>query len=89
MEGEVLLTARRSEREGLTWWSRMERLTRLYAASDGRCAICGRRVFIAAPMTAPDRATIDHIVSLANGGGSDMSNLQLACYPCNQEKGAK
>jgi len=32
--------------------------------------------------------SIDHIVSIANGGGNDEANLQILCQPCNQDKGS-
>ena len=31
--------------------------------------------------------TLDHIIPLALNGTWNIRNLQLACYPCNQEKG--
>lgn len=31
--------------------------------------------------------TIDHIVSLADGGSDDLDNLQFLCRPCNSKKG--
>lgn len=30
--------------------------------------------------------TLDHIIPLAMNGSWAISNLQLACYPCNQKK---
>lgn len=32
------------------------------------------------------RFTLDHIVPLADGGSSDLSNLALACFHCNRQK---
>ena len=32
--------------------------------------------------------TIDHIQALADGGTSEMSNLQPMCSPCNRRKGS-
>jgi hypothetical protein len=37
----------------------------------------------------PDKAHIDHIVSLEDGGTWDHWNLQVLCRTCNLEKGAK
>lgn len=49
------------------------------AARDGFvCRGCG--------VTADDRITVDHIVSVANGGNSDITNLQLLCSDCHAEK---
>ena len=36
----------------------------------------------------PERMTIDHIVPVSRGGLTEATNLRLACYSCNQEKGA-
>ena len=32
--------------------------------------------------------TIDHIQALADGGTSEMTNLQPMCSPCNRRKGS-
>lgn len=32
-------------------------------------------------------ATIDHIISRANGGGDEDTNLSTACFMCNVKKG--
>ena len=34
-----------------------------------------------------DCLTLDHIIPLTHNGSWDITNLQLACYKCNQEKG--
>jgi 5-methylcytosine-specific restriction endonuclease McrA len=47
-----------------------------------RCALCGTRLDRAA------RPHVDHIVPVALGGKSDVSNLQLLCHPCNIGKGS-
>lgn len=44
------------------------------------CAGCGCRLTFAA-------ATLDHIISLANGGTETLANCQLMCAPCNARKG--
>jgi 5-methylcytosine-specific restriction endonuclease McrA len=43
------------------------------------CALCG---------TAPARG-VDHIIPKAKGGTGAVENLQPACWPCNNRKGAK
>ena len=43
------------------------------------CAICHAR-----PAT-----TVDHIRPVSRGGTDDPANLQPACWPCNQAKGAR
>lgn len=32
---------------------------------------------------------VDHRVPLAKGGGNDLTNLVVACRPCNRSKGGK
>lgn len=43
------------------------------------CAICG----------VPDRTCVDHIIPVAQGGGSEEVNLQPLCDYCNHHKGHK
>ena len=49
---------------------------RLIEAYGEKCAFCG----------AVEDLTVDHIRPLAAGGNGQFHNLQLLCYPCNQEK---
>lgn len=53
----------------------------LLKAQRGRCAYCRK------PLDGGHQ--VDHIVPLVLGGGSNPSNLQLVCRPCNSSKGAK
>lgn len=53
----------------------------LYHQADCRCQLCGRRITF-------DDATEDHIVPKAMGGTNDISNLQIACWSCNELKGS-
>lgn len=50
------------------------------------CSYC-----LAALAEAPDgqtlKATLDHVVPRSSGGSHDVSNLVLACGPCNSRKG--
>ena len=52
-------------------WSRAAVLRR----DRGACAYCGR----------PGR-TIDHVLPVSRGGGSDWANTVASCGPCNQRK---
>jgi hypothetical protein len=45
-----------------------------------RCAYCGQT---------DTSFHFDHVVPFSRGGGTDASNLVLACAPCNLSKGAK
>lgn len=44
-----------------------------------RCKMCNTH----------ENLTVDHIVSVAEGGTNDVSNLQTLCQSCNSRKGAK
>lgn len=44
------------------------------------CHYCGRRI-------EPGTATLDHIVPQSQGGTHSVSNLLLACKPCNSKRG--
>ena len=47
-----------------------------------QCQSCGKK-------NTETKLNIDHIVALANGGSNDISNLQVLCSKCNQNKKAK
>lgn len=53
----------------------------LLAARGRACAYCG--------VTGGVSLNIDHIHPVSRGGSSRISNLVLACVPCNQAKGSK
>ena len=48
-----------------------------------RCCYCRSPEIVGIPMV------VDHIIPLAAGGTSDIENLCLACYRCNEFKGAR
>lgn len=52
----------------------------------GKCYYCGLTVEQREPPH-PRAATLDHLLPLSKGGKSAMSNLVLACFRCNNEKG--
>ena len=49
---------------------------------DPYCYYCGCRLGL-------DDSTLDHTIPLSKGGTNEWSNLVLACYECNQDKGDK
>ena len=53
---------------------------RLWAA-DPSCVYCGQCM----PLR---RATLDHLIPLSQGGSHHPENVVLACWRCNQTKGA-
>lgn len=48
-----------------------------------RCSYCRSPEVVGIPMV------VDHIIPLAAGGTSDIENLCLACYRCNEFKAAR
>ena len=46
----------------------------------GQCRYCGRY---------PKQVEIDHVVPVADGGGTFLGNLVTACRTCNRRKGTK
>lgn len=48
----------------------------------GRCFYCDK------PLTL-NRSTFDHRIPVSKGGSNQVSNLVVACVPCNQEKADK
>lgn len=52
---------------------------RLWEWQEGRCRWCNRQV-------RKNEATLDHIVPVAMGGASDVSNCCVACEECNRER---
>lgn len=57
----------------------ISREVRQSVLSAGQCAHCG----------GTQRLTVDHILAVARGGDSRISNLQCLCHWCNCRKGAK
>lgn len=52
----------------------------VYLRDGAKCQLCGE------PVTRRD-ATLDHVVSLADGGSDHPSNLRLAHRSCNSSRG--
>jgi 5-methylcytosine-specific restriction endonuclease McrA len=53
----------------------------------GRCAYC--KIELGTLRTPIKRAEFDHMVPLAEGGLNDVTNIQLLCHICNNEKAAQ
>lgn len=54
---------------------------------EDKCASCGRREGDPLPNGKKVHLTKDHIIPVSKGGKNVLSNIQLLCYQCNQEKG--
>lgn len=55
-------------------------------ASQSVCGVCGRPVDMSLKYPHPMSATVDHIIPVAKGGGSELGNLQLTHLWCNRQK---
>lgn len=55
----------------------------------GKCIHCNARLSIGLDGEPISRATIEHILPRAHGGGDDLPNLAIACARCNHEKGMR
>lgn len=59
----------------------------IWSRDNYHCRYCGREVFTNAVESAPDKATLDHVIPRAAGGTNSQANLVTSCYACNQLKG--
>lgn len=61
-------------------------IDQLINESGNICPICGSdmRYWVSRKVK-----SVDHIISLANGGGNDISNLRVICNICNSRKASK
>ena len=68
--------------------AQMSRLKHLLQR-DKTCRWCGCDVVRGAygKRPEPNWATVDHVISHADGGSDDIGNLVLACYGCNTKRG--
>ena len=73
--------ARRARKIGAGGGFTKREIDDLHVKQKGKCAICKSRL--------SDTFHRDHIIPIALGGDSDISNIQLLCQPCNSRKGAK
>jgi 5-methylcytosine-specific restriction endonuclease McrA len=64
--------------------ARKRRKRRTLLLRDGAsCVYCGRQLGTGEPFS---RLTFDHVVPVSRGGGNALTNLVLACKPCNRAK---
>lgn len=57
-------------------------LREIRSLQKNRCAECRTKFGLTC------KATLDHIISIKNGGTNNRQNLQFLCSPCNSSKGA-
>lgn len=69
----------RIRREQRGYDSAWRRLSQMMRAAHPWCAKCGSTKDL----------TLDHIISLANGGTNDAANAQVLCRKCNSQKGMR
>ena len=62
---------------------RRRRRRSVFQRDKNTCQICG---YVGTGLDDP-KLTLDHIVSVRNGGSNKIVNLQCLCYDCNQLKG--
>lgn len=53
----------------------------------GKCLHCNRKLLVS--LEGDTEATIEHCLPQNHGGGNELTNLALACAPCNQRKGSR
>jgi 5-methylcytosine-specific restriction endonuclease McrA len=58
-----------------------EEITALYGRQQGRCFYCGTPL-------AFGEFHLDHYIPLKMGGPHEITNIVIACGPCNLKKGA-
>jgi 5-methylcytosine-specific restriction endonuclease McrA len=59
-------------------------------ARDGLvCYLCGQAVDPAAPLYAPHKLALDHVIPLERHGPNTAANLRVACWSCNTRKGTR
>lgn len=72
---------RRSRESGVEGKHTADEVKSLLVRQKGKCAYCHRPI--------RKKYHADHIVAIVNGGTNWISNIQLLCQPCNNQKHAK
>lgn len=63
-----------------------KKVRRLMERDGVNCVYCGKECFLSVYGKEPV-ATLDHFVPKSKGGSDSMTNLVMACFPCNNRKG--
>lgn len=63
----------------------LRKRTSLWLNAGKKCHWCSRPTFLC-QNTAPDQATIDHIIPRGRGGPNTPENCASACWQCNAER---
>ncbi|MBX6771174.1 MAG: HNH endonuclease [Chloroflexi bacterium] len=63
-----------------------EKLERIFDATDGRCHLCRRRLYL---HDYGRTWEVDHSLARARGGSNSLRNLRPACVSCNRSKQAR
>ena len=71
------------------WYSRPAYVRATFIRNNFTCQVCGLQPWREDKPWLPDISQLecDHIIPLARGGETTMSNLQTLCRGCNREKG--
>ncbi|AUZ95381.1 HNH endonuclease [Agrobacterium phage Atu_ph07] len=78
-----------------SWYSRFTKVRRakllfLSGCQGHRCAICSVKTWhpsFGERGPHKRRATLEHVIAQANGGGEHLSNLLMTCLDCNSRRG--
>ena len=79
---------RRKEKKNLRLWKSQQ-----LVKQKNKCYYCKCKLDITTyypgEILPPDAMTIDHVLPRWRGGKNEKSNMVLACFSCNNEKGGK
>ena len=78
-----------------SWYSRFTKVRRakllfLSGCQGHRCAVCSVKTWhpsFGERGPHKQRATLEHVIAQANGGGEHLSNLLMTCLDCNSRRG--